>query len=209
MKIKTMESKREMFKEKREEILDQVISTSAKYGFTAHPKKFNVKESHGKLADILVETWEFTGEYVFVFYERGTNLTKHIDIDGNPVTGELKIYTIENTPNYRDVYMESDFANRTSGDQPFRVPKADFVPLDTTYLRKMKPESVYGKTGHIPFPDLQVDSTFVEMEDEHVSKLTISDLIAISMEAPVSNKDYVNKRILQAIAIKNANRTKN
>lgn len=204
MQTKTMESNRTRFKDKKQQISGTVTALAAKYGFTGTPERVNVKELLNKKLDVIIDSWEFTGDWIFVFYEQG--LTTHCDIDQNPCP-EFKLYTLPHTANYRDVYKEANFTNRPADNQPFLVPRSEFIPIDETYLRKMTPESVYGKTGHIPFPDLEISSFDVEAdEDEHMSKMTVVDYIAIHTCTPVSSKSYINNKIKQAIAYKNGTR---
>lgn len=113
----------------------------------------------------------------------------------NPLDSNRTLYWIRPNPNYNEEYEEQSDKN---SDKGYHTPetKMYYFPLEeavqVTKGAKMAAAIMKDSRYNVD----QLDTT-VPSEDMDISKLTILDLFAIMSQEPVSNKKFLNEKIMQ------------
>jgi hypothetical protein len=166
----------------------------------------------------IIRDWEFDGKKLFVFFNDDWN--QLIDKDGNS-TDRLMIYTLQKTPNYKDIYKQFSI-DESQGEQSirFEVPIEDFnflcgekaryaVPIEKKQVdaqpgfvsRLNKKSAVVESTSKIMFPtEEEVEMSFAtgtEIEDELIKNQSYRDYLTMRYLVPVSTKPWLNKVVKQ------------
>ncbi len=113
----------------------------------------------------------------------------------NPLDTNRTLYWIRPNPNYNEEYEEqadknSDKGYNTPETKMYYFPLEEAVPV--TKGAKMAAAIMKDSRYNLD----QLDTT-VPSEDMDISKLTILDLFAIMSQEPVSNKKFLNEKIMQ------------
>jgi hypothetical protein len=135
------------------------------------------------IGDLLLNSYEFNGEPIFVLFN--ADYTKMIDIDGNEITYP-QLYYVPKTANYEDVYRRIE-GKHIYG--PYVVPIVDFKVLPAIVTKTVQ------SSLDLEFPD---KSSELDSWDENISALTIKDLASIIMGYPGSDKEGLNHFIRKA-----------
>lgn len=163
---------------------------------------------------ILLMGYEFTGKHLFVLFDK--NWDQMVDINNN-LTAGLVFYTGPICKNYEDVYTSLDIHEYG----PYVVPISEFniLPSKVEVKKEIQPEIKFESNSIISTESSKTDKLLdleslnadykalfsAEEEDEHLSTMTIRDLLSIIQCVPVSTKDWLNQEIRKINVIRNKN----
>lgn len=189
MEFKSSEKKKGPWHLAKEKIQNSLIEKAKSMGYNhVTPSLISPKSIRDNPSHVLLMGYEFAGKHIFVLFDKDWN--ELVDKDNNP-TNELVLYTIPSCKNYDEVYSSVGWHE----EGPYVVNITELQPLTP-------------RPGFIKEPQLDFEFTESytrEEQDEHLSTMTIRDLLSIIQCAPVSTKEWLNQEIKKINVIRNKN----
>lgn len=174
----------------KEKVQNAVIEKAKTMGYiNVTPTIISPKSIRDNPHHVLLMGYEFAGKHVFVLFDKDWN--DLVDKDNN-FTTELVLYTVPACKNYDEVYSSVGFHE----EGPYIVNITELQPLTA-------------KPGYAKEPqlDFEFSDSFPakEEQDEHLSTMTIRDLLSIIQCVPVSTKEWLNQEIKKINVVRGKN----